>query len=65
MGNHTGEKAFDLQESTYWSTTEGHPFPHLLVIDLGGQQTITGLDYLPCAEEGAPGSIRSYKIFIY
>lgn len=65
MGNHTGEKAFDLQESTYWSTTEGHPFPHLLVIDLGGQQTITGLDYLPRAEEGAPGSIRSYKIFIY
>lgn len=65
FNNHTGEKAFDLQESTYWSTVKGKTFPHLLVIDLGSNQTVTGFDYLPRAEQGAPESIGSYKIFVY
>lgn len=65
FNNHTGEKAFDLQESTYWSTVKGKSFPHLLVIDLGSNQTVTGFDYLPRAEQGAPESIGSYKIFVY
>ena len=63
-GNHTGDKVFDLQESTYWKTIKGAGFPHLLVIDLGGEQTITGIEYLPRAEQGAPGSIKNYKIFV-
>ena len=63
-GNHTGDKVFDLQESTYWQTIKGAGFPHLLVIDLGGEQTITGIEYLPRAEQGAPGSIKNYKIFV-
>ena len=63
-GNHTGDKVFDLQESTYWKTVKGAGFPHLLVIDLGGEQTITGFEYLPRAEQGAPGSIKNYKIFV-
>ena len=33
-GNHTGDKAFDLQESTYWQTEESAEMPHLLVISL-------------------------------
>ena len=63
-GNHTGDKVYDLQESTYWQTVKGAGFPHLLVIDLGGEQTITGFEYLPRAEQGAPGSVKNYKIFI-
>ena len=63
-GNHTGDKVYDLQESTYWQTIKGAGFPHLLVIDLGGEQTITGFEYLPRAEQGAPGSVKNYKIFI-
>ena len=63
-GNHTGDKVYDLQESTYWQTIKGNGFPHLLVIDLGGEQTITGIEYLPRAEQGAPGSIKNYKIFV-
>ena len=65
IGNHTGDKVFDLQESTYWQTQRGSDFPHLLVIDLGAEQTVTALEYLPRAEQGAPGNIKAYKIFIY
>ena len=64
-GNHTGDKVFDLQESTFWQTEKGSALPHLLVIDLGAEQTVTAMEYLPRAEQGAPGSIRNFRIFIY
>ena len=64
-GNFTGEKVYDLQESTYWRTARKSPLPHLLVIDLGSPQTISALDYLPRVEQGAPGAIRSFKVFVY
>lgn len=65
MGNHTGDKAFDLQESTYWQTIRGNEFPHLLVIDLGAEQNVSALEYLPRAEQGAVGSVKDIKIFVY
>ena len=64
-GNHTGDKVFDLQESTYWQTEKRVALPHLLVIDLGSEQTVTALEYLPRAEQGAPGSIKDYRIYLY
>jgi Glycosyl hydrolases family 35./F5/8 type C domain. len=64
-GNFTGEKVYDLQESTYWRTARKSPLPHLLVIDLGSTQTISAIDYLPRAEQGAPGSIKAFKVFVY
>ena len=64
-GNHTGDKVFDLQESTYWQTEKGSSTPHLLVIDLGSEQSIHALEYLPRAEQGAPGSVKDFKIYIY
>ena len=63
-GNKTGDKIFDLQESTYWSTNRGVQFPHYLVIDLGQDQTFTGFQYLPRVEAGAPESIRQYRIYV-
>ena len=63
-GNHTGDKVYDLQESTYWQTSKGASFPHLLVIDLGSEQTVSGIEYLPRAEQGAPGSVKNYKIYV-
>ncbi len=63
-GNRTADKTFDLQESTYWSSCEGVAYPHVMVIDLGSEQTITGIEYLPRAEQGAPGSIRDYRIYL-
>ncbi len=64
-GNRLGDKVFDLQESTYWQTEKGTSAPHLLVIDLGSEQTVKALEYLPRAEQGAPGSVKDYRIFIY
>ena len=64
-GNHTGDKVYDLQESTYWQTEKSAAAPHLLVIDLGSEQTVTALEYLPRAEQGAPGSIKNFKIYLY
>ena len=64
-GNHTGNKAFDLQESTYWKTQKGSSFPHLLVIDLGEVRTLTGLQVLSRTEKGSLGALKDYKIFVY
>ena len=64
-GNHTGDKAFDLQESTYWSTVSGSKAPHLLVIDMGKVQTVSGLEYLPCTTETSVSGIKGYKIYVY
>ena len=63
-GNHTGDKEFDLQESTYWQTEKSASMPHLLVIDLGSEQTVSALEYLPRAEQGAPGSVKDFKIYL-
>ena len=64
-GNHTGDKAFDLQESTYWQTIPDTDLPHLLVIDLGSAQTVSAMEYLPRAEQGAPGGIKECKVYVY
>ena len=64
-GNHLADKVFDLQESTFWQTERGTEAPYLLVIDLGSVQTVKALEYLPRAEQGAPGSVKDFKIFLY
>lgn len=63
-GNKAADKIFDLQESTFWSTCRGAQFPHTIVLDLGSEQTISGLQYLPRVEQGAPESIRDYRIYV-
>ena len=64
-GNNTADKTFDLQESTYWRTIRKAKLPHMMVIDLGSEQTVAAFEYLPRAEQGAPGSIKDYQIFVY
>ncbi len=63
-GNSTLDKMFDLQESTYWQTEKGANFPHLGIVDMGKQVTVTAIEYLPRAEQGAPGSVKGFKLFI-
>ena len=63
-GNKNGTKVFDLQESTYWSTNKGVPFPHHIIIDLNQDQTISGFQILPRMEENAPESIKDYRIYV-
>ena len=63
-GNKTADKIFDLQESTYWSTNKGIQFPHYVVIDLGKEENLGGFQYLPRVEQGAPESIKDYRIYV-
>ena len=63
-GNRTADKIFDLQESTYWSSERSGAVPYRIVIDLGVNQEYGGFHYLPRVEEGAPGSIKGYKIYL-
>ena len=64
-GNHLGDKVYDLQESTYWQTEKGATTPHLLVIDLGSEQQLMAIEYLPRAEQGAPGSAKDVKVYLW
>ena len=64
-GNHTGEKAFDLQESTWWSPVAESAAPHLLVIDMGTEQTVSAVEYLPCTTDSNVPGVGSYRIYIY
>lgn len=63
-GNHTVDKMYDLQESTFWQSVKELSYPHSLVIDLGKEYTIGGLQYLPRMEEGVPGGINEFKCYI-
>ncbi len=63
-GNRTADKVYDLQESTYWQTVDNTAYPHQLVIDLGDNYTVKGFRYLPRAEEGMPGMIKGYRVWL-
>lgn len=63
-GNHSADKIFDLQESTYWTTPPGAAFPHALVIDLSAVRNISAIQYLPRMESEVPGGIANYRIYI-
>ena len=62
--NRSADKTFDLQESTYWQTVPGTPFPHTVVIDLGRPRNISCFQYLPRMEAEVPGAIKNYKIYV-
>ncbi|MDE5726820.1 MAG: discoidin domain-containing protein, partial [Duncaniella sp.] len=64
VGNHTADKAYDLQESTYWSSDPAEKMPQCLVIDLGGNYEISGFEILPRMETDAPGAIKNYRIYV-
>lgn len=63
-GNHTADKAYDLQESTYWSSDPAEKMPQSLVIDLGGNYELSGFEILPRMETDAPGAIKNYKVYV-
>ncbi|MDE6278077.1 MAG: beta-galactosidase [Muribaculaceae bacterium] len=62
--NRTPEKAFDLQESTSWTSAPDAAYPHTLVIDLGAEYDLNALRLLPRMEPGAPAAIRNLKVSI-
>lgn len=62
--NRSADKTFDLQESTYWQTEAGMPFPHSIVIDLGTSRNISGFSCLPRMEAEVPGAIKDFRIYV-
>jgi beta-galactosidase len=65
VGNKTADKVYDLQESTYWSSSADKTLPQVLVIDMGECLELRGIEYLPRAEKGAPGSLKSGVVYVY
>lgn len=63
-GNRSADKLFDLQESTFWSTVKGVPYPHAVVIDLGGNKKVSAIQYLPRMESEVPGAIKDFKVYV-
>lgn len=63
-GNNTAEKIFDLQESTFWKSQEGITWPQVIVVDMGKEETVEGLEYLPRMESGAPGAVNEFRIYV-
>lgn len=63
-GNRAGDKIYDLQESTFWSTMKGVSYPHSIIIDLGREYELSALDYLPRMESDVPGGIKDYIIYV-
>ncbi len=62
--NRSADKFFDLQESTYWSTRSEDAYPHTVVIDLGTECTLGGIQYLPRMESEIPGGIKFFKVYV-
>ena len=60
------DNVYDLQTTTIWHTQwegaqPGHP--HQLVIDLGTEQTVAGLRYLP-RQDSVNGRIKNYRVYL-
>ena len=59
--------AIDGNTATFWHTQwqgANPPPPHNIDIDLGSQQTLTGLQYLPRQDTGVNGTIAGYQVFV-
>lgn len=60
------DNVFDLQATTIWHTQwEGAKpkHPHQIVIDLGSEQNVSGLRYLP-RQDSPNGRIKNYRVFL-
>lgn len=63
-GNHTADKAFDMQESTFWQAVGEVATETILVIDLGSVQTVEALEYLPKTGNYSSGAVDEYEVCI-
>ncbi|MGF7138181.1 beta-galactosidase [Roseimarinus sediminis] len=65
--NGVAENAIDGQTFNHWhsrwsSTSPG--YPHLLIIDLGAETSLSGFSYVPRMDENSPGRIKEYNIYV-
>jgi beta-galactosidase len=60
------DNVFDLQPTTFWHTqweAAQPPHPHQIVLDLGSEQTVTGLRYLP-RQDSPNGRIKDFRLYL-
>lgn len=61
------DMVMDRQPVTFWHTAwsggNSTPHPHVLILDLGGNKTISGFQYLP-RPGAAAGKIKDYKVYV-
>ncbi|WP_242691452.1 beta-galactosidase [Desertivirga arenae] len=65
--NGGAENAIDGQTFNFWSSEWSYKkalYPHYLVIDLGREEVVTGLKYIPKAGSSSAGRVKEYKIFL-
>ena len=63
----TAANVIDNQPTTFWHSewkSKATAHPHQIVLDLGGQQTVSGFRYLPRAGENVGGRIKGYRAFL-
>jgi len=64
----SAENAIDGQTANFWHTQWGNAqpnYPHFLVLDLGGPQTISGFRYVPRqGDKSVDGRIKDYQIYV-
>lgn len=63
-GNHTPDKIIDLQESTYWSPDSADNERPYVRIELGNVENLSAIQYLPRMENGAPGGIKDFRLYV-
>jgi beta-galactosidase len=64
--NGSADNLFDLQPTTYWHTRwqgTAPKHPHLVILDLGSSQTLTGLRLLP-RQDMANGRIKDCRVYL-
>ena len=62
----SGDKVLDMHPDTFWHTqwdAAKPKHPHHLVIDMGREETVAGLRYLPRQDSGN-GNIRDFRLYL-
>jgi hypothetical protein len=65
--DHPPRLALDGDAATFWHTeyVGAMPgYPHELVIDLGKDQTVGGLIYVPRSEDNKSGRVKEYEVYL-
>lgn len=63
-GQESPAKALDGDPDTFWHSRHvTEPYPHELQLDLGREETTTGLGYLP-RQDSTSGHFRDYEVYL-
>jgi beta-galactosidase len=58
------ENMIDGQAASFWQTSQGRPYPHRVVLDLGESVPVGGLRFLSGAGTERKGAIRNFRVYL-